>query len=230
MGLPRLRLAMIEGEAIWRQMKTLIQCDFDGTITEEDASFFLLDSFAQGDWRELLQEYREHRISVGEFNTRAFAMVKVDKQTLLGAIKNKVKIREGFQELVAYCSRNDFRFVIVSNGLAFYIEAILKRIGLEDIEAHAARTMFHPDGVKVKYVGPEERQLKDGLKGAYIKLFLKEGYRVIYIGNGDSDILPAKYAQRVFATGDLLAYCRDNGLECKPFDEFSEVIRGLELL
>ena len=40
-------------------MKTLIQCDFDGTVTEEDVSFFLLDAFAQGDWRALLREYKE---------------------------------------------------------------------------------------------------------------------------------------------------------------------------
>ena len=44
-------------------MKTLVQCDFDGTVTEEDVSFFLLDTFAQGDWRRLLQEYKEGKIS-----------------------------------------------------------------------------------------------------------------------------------------------------------------------
>jgi len=73
-------------------MKTLVQCDFDGTITEKDASFLLLDAFAQGDWRRLLRDYKEHKISVGEFNTRAFAMVKADKATLLEALKGKVKI------------------------------------------------------------------------------------------------------------------------------------------
>ncbi len=30
--------------------KTLVQCDFDGTITEEDVSFAMLDAFADGDW------------------------------------------------------------------------------------------------------------------------------------------------------------------------------------
>ena len=34
-------------------------------------------------WRQLLSEYREGRISVGDFNTRAFAMVKADEQTML---------------------------------------------------------------------------------------------------------------------------------------------------
>ena len=221
-------------------MKTLVQCDFDGTITEEDASFFLLDAFAQGDWRRLLREYKEHRITVGEFNTRAFAMVKADRPALLEAIKgetspsraqaSRVRMRAGFQELATRCSRKGFRLVIVSNGLDFYIEAILKDIGLENIEMHAAETQFHPQGMRVRYVGPDGKELDSGLKEAYIKLFLNQGYRVIYVGNGDSDVVPAKYAHHIFATGELLTYCKENNLECQPFDDLTDVVRALELL
>ena len=211
-------------------MKTLVQCDFDGTITEEDASFFLLDAFAQGDWRRLLREYKDHRISVGEFNTKAFAMVKDDKPTLLEVLKGKVKVRAGFHELVNYCLKKDFRLVIVSNGLDFYIKAVLKDLGLESIEVHAAQASFHPEGMKVQYVGPDGERLEDDFKEAYIKSFLKLGYRVIYIGNGDSDFAPAKYAHYVFATGDLLAYCKDNNLKYKPFENFIDVVRDIGLL
>ena len=211
-------------------MKTLVQCDFDGTITEKDASFLLLDAFAQGDWLRLLREYKEHKISVGEFNTRAFAMVKADKATLLEALKGKVKVRAGFHELVNYCLRKGFRFVIVSNGLDFYINAILKDLGLENIELHAAKTAFHPEGMKVQYIGPDGKRLEDGFKEAYTELFLKLGYRVIYMGNGDSDIAPARYAHHVFATGDLLTHCRGNNLDYKPFENFIDVVRYLEQL
>jgi len=211
-------------------MKTLFQCDFDGTITEQDASFFLLDAFAQGHWRRLLTEYKEHRITVSEFNSRAFAMVKADEETLLTTVRGNVKIRDGFHELVSYCSKREFRFVIVSNGLDFYIRAILEEIGLPNMEVYAAQAWFHPKGMKVRYVGPDGNQLSDGLKEAYIKLFLKQGYRVIYAGNGDSDIYPAKYAHQVFATGDLLDYYRHNDLEFQPFDDLTDIIKALNLL
>ena len=211
-------------------IKTLVQCDFDGTITEEDVSFLLLDIFAQGDWRRLLQEYKGRKISVGYFNTKAFAMVKADKSTLLEAVKGEVKMRAGFRELVDYCSKRGFRLVIVSNGLDFYVHAILKEIGLENIEVYAARTWFHPEGIKVRYIGPDGNQLGSGLKEAYIKLFLEQGYRVIYVGNGDSDIPPAKYAHHIFARGELLAYCKENNLECKPFNDLTDVVTVLELL
>jgi 2-hydroxy-3-keto-5-methylthiopentenyl-1-phosphate phosphatase len=209
-------------------MKILVQSDFDGTITEEDASFFLLDAFAQGDWRQLLREYKEHRISVGEFNTRAFAMVKADKHRLLEALQGNVKVRAGFHELVDYCLNKGLRLVIVSNGLDFYIRAVLKDLGLGDVEVYAAQASFHPAGMKVRYMGPDGKRVNDGFKEAYVELFLRLGYRVIYIGNGDSDVAPAKYAHHVFATGDLLAYSKDNKLNCKPFKDFREIIKDLE--
>ncbi len=211
-------------------MKTLVQCDFDGTVTEEDTSFFLLDAFAQGDWRRLLREYKEHRISVGEFNTKAFAMVKADEPTLLEALKGKVEVRAGFHELVNYCLKKGFRLVIVSNGLDFYIKAVLKNLGLENIEVHAAQASFHPQGMEVQYVGPDGKRLGDGVKEAYTKSFRKLGYRVIYMGNGDSDVAPAKYAHHVFATGELLAYCRENNLNYKPFENFIDVVSDIDLM
>ncbi len=210
--------------------KTLVQCDFDGTITEEDVSFTLLDTFADGDWRQLHKEYEEANISVGRFNTEAFAMVKADRQTLVEAAKTGVKIRPGFHELVACCRRKGFRFVIVSNGLDFYIEEILGNIGLANIEVFAAKTRFHPGGIKVQYIGPDGSHLDDNFKGAYVNSFLGEGYRIIYVGNGASDLSPARRCHHIFATGTLLTRCKQANLSCVPFSDFNEVADSLELL
>ncbi|MBN1152324.1 MAG: MtnX-like HAD-IB family phosphatase [Dehalococcoidia bacterium] len=207
--------------------KTLIQCDFDGTITDEDASFYLLDAYAEGDWRSILEQYKEGRITVGEFNTRAFAMIKQDEATLLSKLDENVRIRPGFRELLDYASYRGFRFVIVSNGLLFYIEAILRALGISGIEVHAATNRFQADGVHVQYVAPDGTVLQDGFKEAYIKLFLSEGYRVVYVGNGTSDSYASRHAHTVFATGDLLSYYQRHGLPCIPFDDLTEVAAGL---
>ncbi|MFC2022411.1 MtnX-like HAD-IB family phosphatase [Chloroflexota bacterium] len=209
--------------------KTLVQCDFDGTITEEDVSFLLLDAFADRDWRRLFREYEEGRISVGHFNTEAFAMVKADRASLLEVVNSGARVRPGFHELVACCRRKGFRFVIVSNGLDFYIQEILRDIGMAGIEVFAAQTRFHPEGLKVQYVGPDGSHLDSDFKVAYVNSFLGEGYRIIYAGNGTSDILPARQCHYVFATGNLLAYCKQASLGCTPFTDLNEVVRVLEL-
>ena len=211
-------------------MKTLVQCDFDGTITQEDVSFMILDAFGSGDWRQLLTQYRQDKISVGYFNTKAFTMVKADKPTLLKFVKSKAKIRAGFHELLDYCYRKGFKFVIVSNGLDFYIKAILRDIGVDNIEVFAAQTRFSPSGIDVRYVGPQGNQLMDNFKESYVSLFRDRGYRVIYAGNGISDVSPSRQAHHIFATGELLVCCKELNLNCTPFIDLYDVIRGLELL
>jgi len=50
------------------------------------------------------------------------------------------------------------------------------------------------------------------------------------VGNGISDIFPAKQAHHVFATGELLAYCKETNFNCTSFVDLNDVVRGLELL
>lgn len=218
------------GPSSTRNRKILLQCDFDGTITEEDVSFVLLDAFTDGEWRPLLEDYRAGRISVGHLNREAFAMIKTDRQGLIQAMSGKFKIRSGFHELVGYCRKEGLRFVIVSNGLHFYIDIILKELGLGDIEVFAAQTQFHPEGLKVRYIGPGGNELDDGFKEAHVDFFSSQGYQIFYAGNGASDFPSARKCYHIFATGKLLSVCRNENVECFAFDDLSEIITGLELL
>jgi 2-hydroxy-3-keto-5-methylthiopentenyl-1-phosphate phosphatase len=210
--------------------KTLVQCDFDGTITKEDVSLLMLDAFADGDWRTVYRQYEEAKISVGRFNEEAFAMVKAGRKSLLKAIEGKFNIRPGFPEFVACCRRKGFRLVIVSNGLDFYIEEILGGLGFDGIEIFASRTRFLPGQIKVQYVSPNGKVLDDAFKEAYVDFFLSQGYRVIYVGDGASDFRPARKCHYVFArtAGTLLARCQQAKLNCIPFSDFREVVSVLE--
>lgn len=213
-------------------MKIALQCDFDGTVTEEDVSFLLLDTYVGSHWREYLKEYMAGKMPVGTFNKRVFGMMKADRPIMTDFVLNseRVKIRPGFRELIDYCSRKSLKPVIVSNGLIFYIEAILENLGINGIEVHAAENHFSPSGMKVSYVGPDGTELEAGYKEAYTELLQQRGYDVIYIGNGISDIFSSRRAIKVFATGDLLRKCQEENIECVPFNDFYEVIRGLKTL
>ena len=83
-----------------RAIKTIVQCDFDGTITQQDVGFLILGAFADREWRRLLREYQEGRISVGRFNTSAFAMVKENRPNLIRFVREKARTREGLPELI----------------------------------------------------------------------------------------------------------------------------------
>ena len=208
--------------------KILVQCDFDGTITIEDASFTILDAYIPEKWRSLFDEYQKGEMTVGEFNSTVFAMVKADEEILLKLIREKVSVREGFAEFVEYCRLKDYRFVIVSNGLDFYIEDILGRIGFGDVEVHASNTVFSENGLTVRHKGPDENYLDEDVKATFTEYYLAQGYKVIYLGDGRSDILPASKSHYVFATGSMIEYCSSEKFSCIPFTDFHQVIKDME--
>jgi 2-hydroxy-3-keto-5-methylthiopentenyl-1-phosphate phosphatase len=209
--------------------KTVIQLDFDGTVTEEDVSFLILDKFANGDWRKYLDEYLANRITVGAFNSKVFGMVTADEKTLTDFVLNspRVKTRRGLWELVDYCKKKSIKLVIVSNGLKFYIDAILKKKDITGVEVHAAESIFSPAGMKVRYIGPDGKELENGFKEAYTDYLCQQGYQVIYIGDGNSDIYPSRKAKYVFATAYLLKRCQAEGLNWYPFEDFHDVLPSL---
>ena len=208
--------------------KILVQCDFDGTVTIDDISFMLLDAFASGDWHAINQEYADGKITVGQFNERAFGLVKASKKAMLDYIERRVVIRPGFDEFVAECRKKGFRLVIVSNGLDFYIKQIFADRGLTGLEYHASESRFHANRLRVRYIGPDGNAVDSGFKEKFVEQYVSEGYQVVYIGNGTSDLSPAKGADRVFATESLLDNCRLTGLACIPFLSFYEINRVLD--
>lgn len=212
--------------------KTAVQLDFDGTVTEEDISFLLLDKYANGDWRKYLTEYHAGKITVGAFNKKVFGMITDDEKTLTDFVLNspKSKPRRGLWDLTSYCYRKGIKVIIVSNGLRFYIEAILNKKGIKGIEVHAAESVFSPSGMKVRYIGPDGKEVDDGFKQAYTDMLLKEGYQVVYIGDGNSDIYSARKAKYVCATGNLLKRCQQEDLYWYSFEDFLDVERVVRRL
>ena len=208
--------------------KTLVQCDFDGTITIEDASFTILDAYIPDKWRSLFDQYQQGKMTVGAFNSTAFSMVKADKETLLKMIREKVSVREGFKDFFEYCQSKNYRFVIVSNGLDFYIKDILERYEVKDVEVHASNTVFTDDGLLVRHKGPDGQYLDEDVKAAYTESYLDKGYKVIYLGDGRSDVLPAGKSNHIFATGSMIEYCNSEKLSYTPFTDFQQVIRVMD--
>ncbi|OGO31030.1 MAG: hypothetical protein A2Z29_08140 [Chloroflexi bacterium RBG_16_56_11] len=213
-------------------MPITVQCDFDGTITEGEVSHLLLDRFAEGDWRREVKLFESGEISVATCMKRAFAMVKADESTITNFILNsdRWKFRPGFNGLYDYCLKKGFRFVIVSNGLTFYIKAILGSIGVDDIEIIAARSRSSSRGMLLQYPGPDGRETDSDFKEEYTRYLEKQGYRVVCLGDSISDIFTARRAYRVFATGALREHCRREKIAFTPFKDFGEVVRGLEKL
>ena len=203
----------------------IIQCDFDGTIITNNLSVLLREQFASSEWRAIEADYLAGRLTVEESNRRQYLMIKEPKGVLQSFVLQNIRVRPGFLNFVRYCHASGLRLVIVSSGLDFYIETVLKSIGIPEAEVYCARTVFGQDGITVQYVDPEGYQVTDGFKRRCLTWLRKQAEPIIYIGDGLSDFDVAKVADYVFATGHLHRLLEETSVPHHPFFSFTEIIR-----
>ena len=53
---------------------------------------------------------------------------------------------------------------------------------------------------------------------------------MVYVGDGRNDLCPARRSDAVFARDELLRLCREEGVPVRQFNDFTDVMAGLEEL
>ena len=207
-----------------------IQCDFDDTITVREVGVALLGAFGPRNWRQIEEEYHSGLITVEECNRRQFAHVKISQETVQDFAVRTVEIRQGFSQLVDYCRNEGMRFVIVSNGLDLYIEPILVKLGLADLERYSGQAHITSEGIAVAYIDPTGIPVEKDFKIACLRHLQAGNQPVVCIGDSISDIPPALAADHVIARGELLDHFRRNNLPHFTFETFYDVQQHLQSL
>ena len=205
----------------------IIQCDFDGTITRNNVGILLRENFARGNWQRIYSDYLHGHLTVEQSNKLQFALIKEPKEKLQEFVRQHIEIRPGFFEFVKYCRDTSTPLVIVSSGLDFYIETVLRGMGMPDLELYCGQTSFCKDGIIVYYYDPEGNSISEGFKKKYLTWLKQRNSHIIYMGDGLSDLEAARCADHIFATGHLLRLLRDEKRPCTIFSDFYNLLHQI---
>jgi 2-hydroxy-3-keto-5-methylthiopentenyl-1-phosphate phosphatase len=208
----------------------IIQCDFDGTIINNNMSTLLRKNFAPDTWHKVESDYLGGKLSVEESNKIQFALIREPKETLQKFASQHVSLRPGFLEFVTYCKMKGIPFIIVSSGLDFYIEVVLEKLGLQELEFYCAKTSFSSKGIEVSYYDPKGNSVDKGFKSLYLSWLKTRGREVAYLGDGLSDLDAACKANYVFATGQLSTLLSSKSNTYYYFSDFNDVLHRVRLL
>ncbi len=206
----------------------VVQCDFDDTITLGNVSFAIREKFGPPNWLDMENDYLSGRYSVEESNIRQYGLIKTTKQELETFVVQQTRIRLGFANFNAYCRQAGVTLVIVSSGLDIYIRPVLAAIGLDNIEFHSGTARITSSGIVVKYTDPFFREIRSGFKESYVRYYKNKGNLVAYVGDGISDIIPAREADFSLGRSSLLDHARKEGTDCHPFESFDDVTKIIE--
>ena len=205
-----------------------IFCDFDGTAAKNDVGNLLFRTYADNRCFEIVRSWKEGKISSRECLIDLCKITNVTKKEL-GHFSNSQELDPYFLELVEFGQQKNIEVEILSDGLDFYIERILRKYKLE---AFVAFHSNHLQFLNRNEIVPEFPYYDwscghcANCKGYHVRRAKKETKPVVFVGDGLSDRCGAKEADIVFAKRgrDLLKYCRQNQIVHHEFGDFKDVL------
>ncbi len=203
--------------------------DFDGTITKNDVWINALGHFIKDKdaLNIICDDLNSQRIGTRETMVRQLELVHNFCLEKFNSYFDEEEIDEFFKEFVDFCQEREYEVNVVSGGLEYYIDYILKK-----------------QNISVKYFGCEmimdEQNKKLHSKFLYTDDYCKscetckrnilinnvndlENEISIYIGDGASDYCVSNFADIIFAKGRLASYCWKNNITYYEYKNFSDI-------
>ena len=202
--------------------------DFDDTAAEQNVASMLLERFGSPSWKVDRERYREGELTLKEYQETTFRSILADRAVMQDYVKEHANLRPYFHDLWNYCSVNRLPMAIVSQGLDFYIQALLAKEGLTQIPVYSVNTKFTSQGITYQYHHASPGHERDGnSKGLVVNGYKELGYYIIYAGDGISDLEAAPKADLLFAHRTLAEECQRKEIPYRLFKDFQDVLLAL---
>ena len=208
----------------------VVLCDFDGTVSRKDVGNRMFARFASSAWKDIVQDWIAGRISSRDCLKNECALARATRDEVTRFVLSQ-RIDPHFKRFLHFCRGHRIPVIILSDGLDFYIDLILKKYGLEELPRFANHLVFQGSNLVPSFPYFQQGCGSCGnCKGFHVHRYGQDGTTTIYVGDGFSDRCAVKDADLVFAKGNLRRYCRQQGIVHKPFRDFGDVLRQIRCL
>ena len=203
--------------------------DFDDTAAVQNVAELLLNRFGAPDWMDVRQRFRDGHIELKEYQEITFRTIRADRAPMQAYVKEHASLRPYFQEVWGFCQANGFPMAVVSQGLDFYIQALLDKEGLGRVPIYAVNTEFQNGEISYQYeYNYPGKEPEGNSKGFVVKSFQQRGCHVFFAGDGRSDLEAAQVADTVFAHSTLAKFCDDEGIPYNHFQDFGAMLVSVQ--
>ena len=211
------------------RVKAAVLLDFDDTAAEQNVAELLLTRFGDSTWQDVRDRFRAGELNLREYQEITFRNIQADVSAMQLHVRNHASLRPYFNELGTYCQENDIPFAIVSQGLDFYIEALLAKEGHTQVPVYAVNTSFSSQGIAYEYRHARPGQEKQGnSKGLVVEQYQEQGYHVFYAGDGMSDFEAAERVDVLYAHRTLAQECARTNIPFRPFTDFQNMLQAVQ--
>lgn len=212
--------------------RTVVFCDFDGTITAVETFVGMLKEFAPALSAELMPLMYARKLTLRQGVRQILESIPSERYPEIIAYAANKPIRPGLTELLDFLNHRGVPFVVISGGLRDMVEAVLEGTQngspLIDKIASIFALDIDPTG---KYLQVRSDFEEDTELVAKVKVM--EQYpasHTIAIGDSLTDINMALKADVVFARDRLINYMEAENKPYLPWDDFFDVLDALKQL
>lgn len=225
-------------ENIFRQARTsysfepqkpIILCDFDGTISLKDVTDILLTHFGKDGYEELEEQWVAGVIGSQECMSKQIALLDASLEEL-DEVLSQVKIDPSFKAFVNKAHSENIAVHVVSDGLDYAIQSILKRNGLESLPVFANKLLHDNERnwrLTFPYANANCVKASGNCKCNHLKQQRKHFNQVFYVGDGTSDFCVSNKVDLVLAKDKLIGYCEKNAIDHIAINNFADAIAVL---
>ena len=108
--------------------KPAVLTDFDDTAAAQNVAELLLHEFGHPSWTDVRERFRAGELSLKDYQEATFLRMQANKDAMQSYVRAHANFRPHFAELSAFCRAHSIPMCIISQGLDFYIQALLGRI------------------------------------------------------------------------------------------------------
>jgi 2-hydroxy-3-keto-5-methylthiopentenyl-1-phosphate phosphatase len=206
--------------------KTLVLCDFDGTVCSKDTVNRLIrEHIASPEWRFHVKRYLRGEIGSKDVYEAIAPLMRMTHRELDDFVLNHAVLDPGFPQFLAWAGNHGVDVKIVSDGFDATIKTLLRNHGIDGIDIFSntlALTEHGPVVIDSPHSNPECGRCA-ACKVQVLRDFRAAYDTIILIGDGESDRHVAREADAVIALKDLFVYCAREGIPAIRADGFHEV-------
>ncbi|WP_409342332.1 MtnX-like HAD-IB family phosphatase [Paenibacillus sp. MBLB4367] len=206
----------------------VIVTDFDGTLMKEDVGDILMKELGvmeRPETQEVTRKFIDRELGTMKWIEVAYSFLE-GKQKEVDALLENVSPRQGALRFLDFCSERGIPVIILSDGMAYYIEKLTRKFDIQVQEVISNPIRYLPDGgYSLGFQNPNESCRWCGCcKADAVRRVKETGSKVVYIGDGVSDLYGSGFADWIFARHTLARFLTDSGEQYYPFETFDDIL------
>ncbi len=205
--------------------------DFDNTLTDGDLLDQLIEAYSPNeDWRDW-----EHAWATGHLPARDCLRLQVENMRVSRAVLFEhlahVRIDPVFPEIVDWARVHQVPVNIVSDSFLPLITQVLRANGIEGMRVFANDLVFAgPDRLVPSFPYYDAASARSANAKARHLAAYRGRRRIVFAGDGHSDLDAALAADVVFAKATLARELDERGVSFYPFETLEPVLAFLETM